>query len=152
MIEDAIRSLLIAPASATGAIIGTRCYPERLPQVGGGEPATLPAIVYKLVSAPQEYHHKGPRFLITARIQLDLCTDTYSHAQALRDGIRGRPGHPGVLSGRQATVVFDEAERTVAIRRIFVRMERDSSESDLDNLDASQQTKSLDIEVWFWET
>lgn len=152
MIENAIRALLTAPGSATGDLIAGRCYPERLPQVGDGEASPLPAIVYKVVSAPQEYHHKGPRFLIQARIQLDLVADTYADARAMRDAIRGRRGVPPVLSGRQAVVEFEDEERTVAIRRIFVRMERDSGESDLDNLGGSPRGKSLDIEVWFWET
>jgi hypothetical protein len=151
MIEDAIRALLIAPGSATQAIVGSRVYPERLPQTGDGAQSPLPAIVYKLVSAPQEYHHKGPRWLIEARIQLDFATDTYGQAQALAAAIRGRRGVPGVLSGRQAKVEFQGSERTVSIRRIFVRMERDSGESDLDNVGASPRGKSLDIGVWFWE-
>ncbi len=151
MIENAIRALLIEPGSATHEIVGKRVYPERLPQPGNGEASPLPAIVYKLVSAPQEYHHHGPRWLIEARIQLDLATDNYGQAQALRDAIRGRRGVPGVLSGRQVVVDFEGSPRTVSIRRIFVRMERDSGESDLDSVGASPRGKSLDLGVWFWE-
>lgn len=152
MIEDAVRALLIAPDSATHALVAARVYPERLPQPGGGVASPLPAILYRVVSAPQEYHHKGPRFLIQARIQLELCGDTYAQVQAMRSAIRGRRGVPGVLSGRQATVEIDGTERVVAIRRIFVRMETDSGESDTDNLGGSPRWKRLDIEVWFWET
>lgn len=154
MIEDAIRALLTAPGSATHALVGGRVYPERLPQPGEGKTSELPAIVYRVVSAPQEYHHRGPSYLIRARIQLDLATDTYAQAQALREAIRGRRGSPGVLNGRKARVPVTVAgvERVVSIRRVFVRMERDSGESDLDNVAASPRGKSLDIEAVFWET
>lgn len=154
MIENAVTALLTAEGSATRALIGDRVYPERLPQEGEGKTAELPAIVYRVVSAPREYHHRGPSYLIRARIQLDLATDTYAQAQALREAICGRRGHPGVLNGRKARVevVAGGANRVVSIRRIFVRMERDSGESDLEQVAASPRGKSLDIEAVFWET
>lgn len=154
MIEDAVRALMIAPGSATHAIIGERVYPERLPQPGGGKTAELPAIVYRVVSAPRTYHHRGPSYLIRARMQIDLATNTYGEAQALREALCGRRGAPGVVNGRKAKVEIEVngEPRTVSIRRIFVRMERDSGESDLENVAASPRGKSLDLEVVFWET
>lgn len=154
MIENAIRALLCAEGSATQALLEGRVYPERLPQPGGGASATLPAIAYRVVSSPPAYHHRGPSYLMRTRIQLDLVTDTYAQAQALRGAIMGRRGVPGVLNGRKALVLLSDLEppRVVSIRRVFVRMERDSGESDLETVAASPRGKSLDIEAVFWET
>lgn len=151
MIEDAIRSLLIAPGSATAALVGDRVYPLELPQKGGNELSDLPAVVYRVIDAPRTYHHKGPSHLITARIQLDLIGETYSQAQKMVRAVAGSRGVAGDLSGRQVEVAFDGEPHTVAIRRIFVRMERDSGESDLNAAGAIPRQKSLDLEVWFWE-
>lgn len=154
MIENAIRALLIADGSPTQALIASRVYPERLPQRGDGEPAELPAVVYRVISKPVEYHHRGPSYLMRARIQLDLMTDTYAQAQALESAIIGRRGTPGVLNGRKALVLLSDLPepRVVSIRRVFVRMVRDAGESDLETVAASPRGKSLDIEAVFWET
>lgn len=152
MIEDALRTLLIEPGTATADLVGSRVYPERLPQGADNKASPLPAITYFVVDAPRAYHHKGPSFNVRARIQLDLYGEKYSDAQKLRRAIVGTKAVPGVLSGRQAVVEIEGEEHTVAIRRIFVRMERDSGESDLDNTGGSPRHKSLDLEVWFWET
>lgn len=152
MIEDALRALLIEDGTDTQALVAGRVYPERLPQGEGGEASPLPAITYFVVDAPRQYHHKGPSYNVRARIQLDLYGARYADAQRLRTAIVGTRAKPGVLSGRQAVVEFDGEQHTVAIRRIFVRMERDSGESDLDNTGGSPRHKSLDLEVWFWET
>lgn len=152
MIEDALRAILIAPGTATADLVGDRVYPLELPQVGDNKASPLPAIVYMVVDAPREYHHKGPSYLVKARVQLDLIGEKYGDAQKLRRAICGTKAAPGVLSGRQAVVMFDGEPHTVAIRRIFVRMERDSGESDVNAAGASPRQKSLDLEVWFWET
>lgn len=152
MIESALRALLIAPGSATAALIAARVYPLRLPQAGDNELSPMPAITYRVVSAPREYAHAGQSRLIRARIQIDLHTESYGDVQSLRTAIVGTRAVPGVLSGRKAVVELDGVEHEVHIRRIFVTMERDTGESDDGSAATSPFGKSLDLGVWFWET
>lgn len=152
MIEDALRALLIAPGSATEAIIGSRVYPLRLPQEGDNQLSPMPAVTYRVVSAPRVYSHAGQSALLLARIQLDLHAEAYGDAQRLRTAIVGTRTVPGVLSGRKAVVELEGVEHEVHIRRIFVTMERDMGESDDGSAASSPFGKSLDLEVWFWET
>jgi len=59
------------------ALIGTRCYPVKLPQ----EP-TLPALTYQRVSDAPEYSH-DPGASYRPRMQITCWAGTYAGAEAL---------------------------------------------------------------------
>jgi hypothetical protein len=64
--------------------VGTRVYPERLPQ-----DVTLPALVYQLIrSEGPTYAHEGDVGLDRIRVQFDCWADTYDGAMALFSELR----------------------------------------------------------------
>lgn len=73
--------------AGTAALIGTRCYPDRLP-----EDVTYPALVYKgpisADNAPYRNHDGGPTEFETSRVQFDCYAETGDGAAALADQIR----------------------------------------------------------------
>ena len=72
--------------AGTAALIGTRCYPDRLP-----EGATYPALTYFRVSAdnaPFRSHDGGPTEFETSRVQFNCYAETGDGAAALADQVR----------------------------------------------------------------
>lgn len=70
--------------SGLSALIGTRCYPGRLPSS-----PTLPAITYRRVALSTDEHvdHDGPPGREVAQFQLDCYDDTPDGAAALADQV-----------------------------------------------------------------
>lgn len=81
-VENSIRSLALANP-ALQALIGTRFYPDALP-----EGAALPAISASIVSDVPNYSHSGTSGWYFARIQYNLHTATYSSLQDVFNALR----------------------------------------------------------------
>jgi hypothetical protein len=102
-ITEALRTHLLADA-AIAALVGTRCYPLRLPQK-----VTMPAIVLSLISGGRPGHLRGVGGLARARYQLDSWAQTYDGATALAAVCRQRlDGFAGEWTdgGSPAVVVY----------------------------------------------
>ena len=72
--------------AGTAALVGTRCYPDRLP-----EDVTYPALTYFRVSAdnaPFRSHDGGPTEFETSRVQFNCYDETGDGAAALADQVR----------------------------------------------------------------
>lgn len=86
-IEAVLYAKLIAD-SGLSALIGTRVYPNVIPQN-----ATLPAIAYQRISTRQTVSHSGPSNLYRPRFQFTAVSTTYANvkavAGALRDALNG---------------------------------------------------------------
>lgn len=82
MIEDALYTYLMAQ-TAIRNIIGTRLYPDKLPQ----DP-TLPALVYNNVGSSPMVQHSGPAKLESTRFQFDAFARTSRDARLLIDAVR----------------------------------------------------------------
>ena len=81
-IGAATRTKLIGTA-AVAAILGTRIYPDHLPQG-----ATLPAAVYFVVSGTDEVDLAGMSGVAHARVQIDAYATTRTAANALSTAVR----------------------------------------------------------------
>lgn len=93
-IEQAIYEALTENAGVT-ALVGTRVYPVIAPQA-----ATLPLIVYTLISGQQEESHSGASGLARPRYQFDCYAETITAAFALGEAVRlAIHGFAGTLGG-----------------------------------------------------
>lgn len=81
-LEEAVYSRLNGNAGVS-AIVGTRIYPEKIPQE-----ATLPAVAYARISARRARSHSGPGGLARPRIQVTCVAASYSEAKALAAATR----------------------------------------------------------------
>jgi hypothetical protein len=81
-IGAAARTKLVGTV-AVAAIVGTRIYPDHLPQK-----ATLPAAVYHVVSGSDEVDLAGMSGVAHSRIQIDSYAATRTAANALSTTIR----------------------------------------------------------------
>jgi len=102
------RILLTADAGIT-ALVGTRIYPQLLPQA-----PMFPAISYQVVSGFRETAMDGPAGVNRARLQFDCWASTYLQAEAVAnavrvaiDGFKGSIGSPA----RVLQSVFFAGER-----------------------------------------
>ena len=79
-VRTSIRTRAIGHAGLS-ALIGTRCYPDRLP-----EDPTLPALRYQLISAPEPLYrdHDGSPDRWVYRYQIDGWDTTSDKAEDLR--------------------------------------------------------------------
>ena len=82
VVEQAIVTRLEASTSVT-SLASTRIYPNELPQ-----DATLPAIVYDLISSVRESESSADSGDVHARIQVTSWAKTYSAASGLSEGVR----------------------------------------------------------------
>lgn len=92
ILEEALYKHLIADNTVSG-IIGTRLYPEMLP-----EGTALPAMVYQRISRDGLIAHDGPTGLATVRMQLTLLAASYLTLRTLAEAVR---------------VVFDGKRQTI---------------------------------------
>lgn len=87
-----LRTWALTKPAITDLIVA-RWYPDELPQG-----ATVPAVVYELISGDEEGHLGGRVEVSHVRMQLDAIALTRTAAVALADAIRGNDTTPG-LSG-----------------------------------------------------
>lgn len=78
--EEALRAHLAA-AAPLAALIGARL------QWGVRDPVS-PSVALHLISAPPDWHLKGPSGLVTARVQADSWATTYLGAKAVAEALK----------------------------------------------------------------
>lgn len=108
MIESALRALVLAD-SAVSALIGTRLYPQKLPQ----DP-TYPAATYQRIDGPRLYDHGGATGLAEGRFQFDVWATTYSSAKAVAAAVRAAlSGYSGTTGGVEIAFIrcLSESDR-----------------------------------------
>ena len=85
--------------SGISALVGTRLYPDLLPQN-----PTLPALTYTQVSGIRETNLDGPMDLVERRIQIDGWTETALSRETLAEAVRlALNGFQGPLGGSPET-------------------------------------------------
>lgn len=97
-IEAGIYAYLIAN-SGVFALVGTRIYPQVIPQ-----DAEMPAMAYQRISGPRDHSHSGPSGLVVARMQLTCMAASYDGAKALGEAVRAAMDG---YSGTMGTVTVD---------------------------------------------
>ena len=128
MIEQDLRTYLLAQP-AIAALIGTRCYPARLPQG-----AARPALTYQRIARTTSITHDGAADLGRARIQIDCWTDSYEAMVGLAKAIRAAlSGYRGPMGSNGAT-----AARIV-------------NELDLPEPEPALWRRMIDVAVWHRE-
>lgn len=117
-IESILRAILVADPDVA-AIIGSRAYQGRLPR----EP-TFPAIVYQMISRPQD----GLTGIVQARMQYTCMAESWREAADLADAVRcALHGYRGVRDGARIEDVryagqHDDYDETTGIYWIPVDM------------------------------
>ena len=115
-IESILRAILVADPDVA-AIIGSRAYQGRLPR----EP-TFPAIVYQMISRPQD----GLTGIVQARMQYTCMAESWREAADLADAVRcGLHGYRGVRDGARIEYIqyagqHDDYDETTGIHWIPV--------------------------------
>jgi len=86
----------LATHGGVAALVGTRIYPEELPQ-----PATLPAITYSLSSTATEHtQRETASTIVIPDMQVQCWAETYSGAKALATQVKAAlDGFVGQLGG-----------------------------------------------------
>ncbi len=113
-VEAALYTRLTSGHTATSALIGTRCYPLRLPQK-----PTLPAIVYQRISSSPQIgttDRRGTRF------QFSCWASTYAGAKALAAQVRAALENHADTTVRMGRVVneIDDFDETVELQRVIL--------------------------------
>jgi len=117
-IESILRAILVADPDVA-AIIGSRAYQGRLPR----EP-TFPAIVYQMISRPQD----GLTGIVQARMQYTCMAESWREAADLADAARCcLHGYRGVRDGARIEYIqyagqHDDYDETTGIHWIPVDM------------------------------
>lgn len=135
-IERGIYSLLTGDAGVA-ALLGTRVYPEVLPQN-----PSYPAITYQVVSGGSEYEMEGPANQASPRVQIDCYAESAEGAIALKGAVMA------ALSGYRGSV----GSPPVAIQGAFRRSEGSGFEDGLRPAGLRVWRKTLDFEIWYEET
>lgn len=81
-LESGLVSLLTAD-SGVSALVGSRVYPDKLP-----DSPTLPALTYQVASLTPRYAHSGDADLDTVRVQVNCWAVTRTTAVTVRDAVR----------------------------------------------------------------
>lgn len=109
-IGEAFRTKLLS-YSTVSTIVGQRMYPDALKQG-----ATIPAIVYYVISTDREHYVGGLTKAAHARIQIDCYAATRTAASALSKAIRetGIDSFTGTVSNYQFQgVEFDSGDEYI---------------------------------------
>ena len=115
-IESILRAILVADPDVA-AIIGSRAYQGRLPR----EP-TFPAIVYQMISRPQD----GLTGIVQARMQYTCMAESWREAADLADAVRcALHGYRGARDGARIEYIqyagqHDDYDETTGIHWIPV--------------------------------
>lgn len=98
-VETELRARLIADATVNG-LVGTRIYPEVLPQN-----PTLPAITYQDISMTSVQNLAGAAGMLMRRVQIDSFAATRVGVVALADAIRASlDGYIGTLTTTKVVI------------------------------------------------
>jgi hypothetical protein len=106
-----LRTFLLADATISTAVAGSRVHPVILPQ-GTNGPA-VPALVYNTISEITDHVTTGASGLVMVRLQLDAYAATPNEADALARAVKDRiDGYRGVMGAVAVQGVFAENART----------------------------------------
>lgn len=113
-VETALFTRLTSTHAGTAALIGTRCYPLRLPQK-----PTFPAVVYQRVSSSGQIGTTDRR---TPRLQLSCWATTYAGARALAVQVRAALEEYADATIRMGRVVneIDDFDETTELQRVIL--------------------------------
>lgn len=101
MIEDGLYTYLMAQTAITN-LIGTRLYPDKLPQ----DPS-LPALVYNNVGGSPVNQYNGPAALESTRFQIDAFAQTSRDARLLIDAVRvALESYRGSMGSHRVDAIF----------------------------------------------
>lgn len=115
-IESILRAILVVDPVVSG-MVGTRAYQGRLPR----DP-TFPAIVYQMISRPQD----GLTGIVQARMQYTCMAESWREAADLADAVRCcLHGYRGVQDGARIEYIqyagqHDDYDETTGIHWIPV--------------------------------
>ena len=115
-IESILRAILVADPVVSG-MVGTRAYQGRLPR----DP-TFPAIVYQMISRPQD----GLTGIVQARMQYTCMAESWREVADLADAVRCcLHGYRGVQDGARIEYIqyagqHDDYDETTGIHWIPV--------------------------------
>lgn len=129
-IEAAVYSILTAD-STLSALVGTRIYPNVVPQ-----DVTLPAVAYQRISTSRVYSHSpGVSQLARPRFQFTSVARSYSDVKAVANALRG---------------ALDAYGGTAASVLVFTMLSQ--NEFDTFSDDGDLHTVRQDFYVWHRET
>jgi hypothetical protein len=139
-IRPALRAYLLADATISSAVGGTRIHPVVLPQ--GSATPKVPALVHNVISEITDHHTQGASGLVMVRIQVDSYALTTDAADALARAVKERlDGFAGVMTYGSAS-----PQDSVTVQGIF---------ADTARTDYQDETKffraSRDFLVWLEE-
>lgn len=128
MITDLVAHL--EADAALSALIGTRIYPQILPQQG-----TLPAVVYQLISRTPASMRNANDNLVQTRWQWSINARTYASAVAISTALKA------------ALQSFSSSDPRVD--HLFLDNERDDTEPEFD--ENNYYRRLLDVLIWHEE-
>lgn len=122
------------------ALVGTRIYPNKLPQG-----STFPQITFFKVSNPRVRNLSGPDGLSSPRIQIDCWGLTPDSAKDVADAVRTSNIGGHGLDGFRGTM------GSVVVQSTNFEDERDTYNPPIDDSDIGTHQVSLDLIVWWNE-
>jgi hypothetical protein len=135
-IEQVLYKLLTDDSTVSG-LVGTRIYPQFVPQG-----ASMPAITYQQISGIRDFTHSGPVDLASLRFQVNCWSLNYTQARALADAVRT------ALNGVSGKKVTGQNSDKHHIYVIILAGEVDLTDL-LDDVKGSRRFgKALDFIIW----
>jgi hypothetical protein len=128
---EAVLQRILAVAPVVSNLIGSRIYPNIVPQK-----APMPAITYQQISGPRLHDMQGAVGLAKARYQINCWAVSYAGAKELAEAVR-------------LTLDGYSSEGTIAV--IHLNNEGDMPEMEPGADVLSRYGKRLDFIVWFRE-
>jgi hypothetical protein len=139
-LRPAFRAYLLADATISAAVGGSRIHPTVLPQ-GTNGPA-VPACVYNVISEQTDHTTEGASGLVMVRMQVDCYAATPNEADALARAIKSR------IDGVRTAWTYGTASPpdAVNVQGVFAENARTGYEPD-----AKLYVSGRDYLVWFEE-
>jgi hypothetical protein len=139
-LRPALRAYLLADATVSAAVGGSRVHPTILPQ-GTNGPA-VPAIVYNVISETSSHHMQGASNLVMVRMQVDAYAAMAAAADSLARAIKDRiDGVSGVWA-----YGTESPQGSVNVQGVFAETARTDYQPD-----AKLYRSSRDYLIWFEE-
>jgi hypothetical protein len=139
-LRPALRAYLLADATVSAAVGGSRIHPTILPQGTNG--AAVPAVVWNVISEATDHHMQGASGLVMVRMQVDAYAATPDEADALARAIKDR------IDGASGAWAYgsDSPQDSVTVQGAFA----DTARTDYQP-DAKLYRSSRDYLIWFEE-
>jgi hypothetical protein len=128
---EAVLQRILAVAPAVSVLIGSRIYPNIVPQK-----APMPAITYQQISGPRLHDMQGAVGMAKARYQINCWAVSYAEAKELAEAVR-------------LTLDGYSSEGTIKVIHLANEGDLPKTLPGLDQL--TRYGKRLDFFVWFTE-